>query len=363
MKLSPKRSDRADRIHARTQQTRQPPTREAASGWFSRLWRAGRRRSPRDRADATRWLERAHRLAPTDGTITLILASGAIGSDNLRAAALFAEALTIGDARDARFGLATALFLSGDMVGACSAVAEALGRHAVWPDITGLAGQVVKATHAPGWCGLTSEGIVVVQPNMDGEIAVFMSAVGPAVRRHGEARKIERAAHRNEWVLPACWPRWGSVAVTIGGTPSGRQPDLVARDRVGGRLRRSPRRTEFAAGPGAQATRIAELRLTVGSGRQRKEIVASEPADQIPGLAPLARPRRFAIPWPDLPGEHGPVRLRGRDGRDLQGSPVIERRGWTAGPKAESPGRWHATLIRAGRIWHGGAAAKRRPWS
>ena len=115
-----------------------------------------------DKAGATQWLDRAHRLAPDDGTIALVLASAVIGADNLKAATLFARVLASADVRDAWFGLATSRVLMGDWTGARAAVAEVLGRHALRPDIAGLADQVARATGAVGWCGLTGEGAVVV---------------------------------------------------------------------------------------------------------------------------------------------------------------------------------------------------------
>ena len=42
-----------------------------------------------DAAEAIRWLDRAHRLAPADGTLTLALATACLRHDNARAEALF----------------------------------------------------------------------------------------------------------------------------------------------------------------------------------------------------------------------------------------------------------------------------------
>src|SRR5580692_11151906 len=111
-----------------------------------------------DKIDALRWLERAHRLAPQDGTITLVLASAAIGHDNPKAAALFEAVLATADVRDAWYGLASARLLMGDFSAACVAVAQILSRYMVWPDAAALAGHVARATGAVGWCGLTGTG-------------------------------------------------------------------------------------------------------------------------------------------------------------------------------------------------------------
>jgi glycosyltransferase involved in cell wall biosynthesis len=62
--------------------------------------------------------------------------------------------------------------------------------------------------------------------------------------------------------------------------------------------------------------------LSVSAGRSRTEIVATELAEAISGLSPLARPRLLELSWADLPADARTVRIRGWDGRDLSGSPA-----------------------------------------
>ncbi|MGA3002125.1 MAG: glycosyltransferase [Acetobacteraceae bacterium] len=272
-----------------------------------------------DKADATRWLERAHRLAPQDGTIALVLASAAIGYDNPKAASLFEAVLASADVRDAWFGLATARLLMGDLSAARAAVAEVLGCHMVSPDIAGLAGQVARATGAAGWCGLTGTGALVVH------------AMSPGVNLPVEIR-IDRTPLKgpNALALPATWPRAQSVTVTEacnGSHPRhliGSPISLRAIGRVEGNVESFEGELRgWAWCPGDPDT---DPHLSIVVGRVRREIVATDAASDIRGVAPLARPRSFVVRLEELPAGTAPIHVRGRDGVDLPGSPIARYR-------------------------------------
>ena len=83
-----------------------------------------------DAAEALRWLDRAHRLAPDDGTATLALATACLRQDNARAEALFHAITEAGEVREAWLGLAVARLGAGDTAGAAAALAATLARHA-----------------------------------------------------------------------------------------------------------------------------------------------------------------------------------------------------------------------------------------
>jgi glycosyltransferase involved in cell wall biosynthesis len=290
-----------------------------------------------DKADAMRWLDRAHRLAPDDGTITLVLASAAIGADNPKAVTLFSQVAADSDVRDAWLGLATARVLLRDLVGASAAVAEALSRHVVWLDIAGLAEQVARSTGAAGWCGLTSGGSVIVHPvgperieiRMDGRVvgdAVSVPRSRPArPGDDGRANLPDGAV-----ILPKAWPHGRSVTVIARG-PGHEERHLIgspislrAIGRVEGHVeawKGGVRGWAWCPGDPDAAPRLA-----LSAGRARKEIVATDAAPGTSGLAPLALPRSFVIPWTELPERDAPVHLRGRDGRDLPGSPIVASR-------------------------------------
>jgi hypothetical protein len=280
-----------------------------------------------DRFEASRWLDRAHRIAPGDATVTLLLASAVVGTDNARAATLFGEVLASGDVWDAWLGLATARFLLGDFSGARSALDGALGRHVSRPNAFGLADRVAREIDAPGWCRLTGEGVVVVHSAGQADVEVRLDG--------------ELAGSGPEVPLPPSWPRAGRVTVMVGehhliGSPL----SLRSIGRVDGYAE------AFDGGvrgwiwyPGDPD---ADPRLSVRAGDETWEIVATDPADGIAHLAPLARPRWFTIPLAGLPVRDFPVRLSGRDGRDLLGNPINapwpERTNAAATPKMSRKG-------------------------
>jgi glycosyltransferase involved in cell wall biosynthesis len=271
--------------------------------------------------EAIRWLDRAHRLAPTDATIMLLQASALIGGDNTKSADLFGQVLKTHDVREAWLGLATTRFLLGDLAAVGAALAEVLSRHAFWPEIAELADATARATGAAGWCGLTGDGELLVHPV--GEQTIEIRAEGRLLPGIGLAGR-----------LPPSWPRLRSITVTASGSDGDRHligspitPEAIGR--VDGHVemwRRGLRGWAWHPGDGD-----TDPPLTIEIGLARRDIVASEPADGIPGLAPLARPRSFEILWADLPPRDAPLRVRGRDGRDLHGSPVNGRQD-TEGP-------------------------------
>lgn len=262
-----------------------------------------------DKPLALKWLERAHRLAGDDGTIALSLASALIGHDNVRATALFARVLDTWDIRDAWAGLILGRFLTRDLAGARDGLDVMLRRHAPHPDLASLASQIVSAAGAPGRCGLTAAGALRLQPTQPVPIEVRI-----------DGKPLEST------ILPPSWPK-------------ARRIDVVALTGSGER--------HFLGSPIAP-TAIAALEgyaeaghdgisgwawhpadpdtdpvLSIHRGRHRSFIAAPELADGVEGLAPLARPRRFLIPWAALPASGAAVHLRGPDGRDLTGSPVV----------------------------------------
>jgi glycosyltransferase involved in cell wall biosynthesis len=208
----------------------------------------------------------------------------------------------------------------GDLPAARRAVAEALRRHMVWPDISGLAGQVAQAVDAPGWCGLTSTGAVVVHP-------VYPGGINPPIDIRIDGTSLKQP---DAMMLPATWPRAQSVTVTEGAKGSqqrhfiGSPISLRAIGRVEGYVESLVDGIRgWAWCPGDSD---ADPHLAVGAGRTQRKIIAAGTTSGIHGLAPLARPRAFAVPWDELPGGNTPIQVRGRDGRNLAGSPIARYR-------------------------------------
>lgn len=255
---------------------------------------------------ALRWLERAHRLAPDDGTIALSLASALIGADNARSATLFARVLAVHDVRDAWAGLTMARFLARDLAGAREALEELLTRHTPHPGLAPLAYQIADATSFPGWCGLTAAGALAVHPAGSDPVEIWV-----------DRKRLDTAT------LPPAWPRARRIQVIARGHP------LLGSPIVPGAIATLDAYAEASEdGVSGWAWHPADPDtdpvLSIHRGGHRRTLVATAPADGIGGLPPLAKPRRFLIPWTALPAGDEPVHVRGPDGRDLTGSPVFQ---------------------------------------
>jgi glycosyltransferase involved in cell wall biosynthesis len=271
-----------------------------------------------DKKEAVRWLDRARRLSPADGTIALFLASALIGDDNARAAQVFADVLKTTDVRDAWLGLATARFLTGDLVGAHKALAETLSRHALKPDMHNLAERVVRTVGAPGWCGLTGEGVVVLDPAGPERIEMQIDSI-----------PVDAVD------LPSDWPRGEWLTVTAAGRHLiGSPVSLRSIGRTDGYAEAGPHGVHGWAWHPGDPDR--DPCLTIAAGRFRRIIRATQPGEGVGGLPPLARPRSFNLAWADLPPEETRFRLFGRDGRDIPGSPVFKGRVGIANTKPVS---------------------------
>lgn len=258
---------------------------------------------------ARQWLDRACRLAPRDQTLALALATACLGYDDMRAAGLFAAISAQNDVREAWLGLATARRRLGDHAGAAQALAEALQRHVVHPGDAIIADAIVRESGALGWCGLASNGTLIVHgpdlplpsaPSRNGRRRLMLLPVTDAYGRHLLGSPIDAAA----------------IAATEG-CVSSRDGGIVG----------------WAWHPGDPATDPV-LTIRPVRGRSRLTIVASDLSGRIEDSGPLARPRGFAVSASALRGIDGPVHVLGRDGRDLLGSPLDPRSELVAGAAA-----------------------------
>ncbi len=118
-----------------------------------------------ERAEARRWLDRAHRLAPGDRSVLLLLASAFAGADASHGRTLLRDLVAAApDMRDAR----VALILSELGLGGAEEAAWQLGRlltDTAPPADAGfarVAGDVARAAGAPGWIGADSHGRLLV---------------------------------------------------------------------------------------------------------------------------------------------------------------------------------------------------------
>jgi GT2 family glycosyltransferase len=268
-----------------------------------------------DRDAALRWLDRAARLVPRDQTVAMALAAACLGLDDRRAAALFAGIGARHDVREAWLGLATARRRLGDEAGAAAAIAEALRRHVPDHGLASLAATVAQASHAPGWCGLSGDGRLAIEPGSRRKDVVLTL----------DGRRIASVGER----LARGWQNAMSLAVTTrdGTHLLGSPLDIAAITATAGCVSaRDGALVGWAWHPSDPDTDPLLSIHPVAGGRSLS-VKASDPhVDADSGL--LARPRGFVVPPEALMHLKGPLHVRGRDGNDLAGSPLDPRAEW-----------------------------------
>ena len=241
--------------------------------------------------DASRWLERAQRVAPADDAVMLSLAVLRLRQGRPSDAERLLESLTARvDLREAWLALAAARLEQGDAQAAASALRVALSGH-VLPqsnDIDALASHIVTAIGARGWCGVYLDG------------TLHFAA-------HGRVKRVRR--------------KDGSLGVEAEGHDLLGSPILLRR---------------IARSEGVVTVRDGGLDgwiwhpadpdtdpvLTI-SGADRKgrfTLCADDTEMDAPGA--LARPRRFRVTAEQLAGLAAPIEVRDRTGAHLPGSPL-----------------------------------------
>jgi glycosyltransferase involved in cell wall biosynthesis len=202
-----------------------------------------------------------------------------------------------------------------------------MARHALRPDVAALADQVVKSTGAPGWCGVSGDGVLTVY------------CAGPeriGIRLDGRPLKWTPAGATDRMTLSDRWPRARQLTVMAAGHHLIGSPiSLRAIGRVEGHVETTPTGVRgWAWCPGDPDS---DPRLTIEAGEGRRDVIATEAGANIPGLVPFARPRSFAVGRAEFPAGAAPIHLRGRDGRELPGSPVPRSESSTVKPPNPEP--------------------------
>ncbi len=287
---------------ARTRQDWLREQAEAASLRGQELLAAGEMNPARD------WLERAHRIAPDDAAVGFALSTLQLRMGDFAAAASLLDLLLRRhDVREGWMSLAAARLRMGHPEAAATALGHALSRH-VMPEaklVAPLADAVVVAAELPGWCGIGPGFVLTAQVPGPGRPDIAFDGEPVPIRR-GRLKIPDAVAH---------------VEVTLSGVP------LLGSALDAGRLRRTEG-VVWAADGGiagwawhpadADAAPLLEVRRVAG--KASIEVVA----DDIGIVAPaqMMRPRGFHVPALKLVGQGGMIRVTGRDGRDLMGSPL-----------------------------------------
>lgn len=271
--------------------------------------------------EATRWLDRALRLAPRDPNLALSLASAVLAREPARAASLFQRVAEDADIREAWQGLAAAHLLLGNPSEAARCLARALSRAVIAPGLTGLADDVARRAGSPGWCGVSGDGSIpdgsepirgpagptlVVRPTRLGPLCVLV-----------DGRPIRGMR------LPSGWNRAGRVEVLCDGIPLLGSPiDLPRLRQIVGYVEAAEGGLRGWAWHPANPDTDPVLLARSASGQVSFRITATDEQVAIDDAGPLARPRGLAIPAERLAADPGPWHILGPDGRDLLGSPL-----------------------------------------
>lgn len=289
-------------VEARAERRRTRTRNEWLHDVALQTWR--RANAASDPVDALRWLERAHRLLPTDDLIVSALAAALLGQGSLpRAEALFQGLAERHGTIEAWTGLATCAHLRGDVMLLRSTVETALRTFVPTPTLETLA-----ELAAPGaWCGLTLDGAI--------------HAAGPVrgIALDGVAMQVPSQAGRV--AMPERWQRAAAVVIEGPAGPMLGSPlpisGLLAVEgfveaELGGLVGWAWHRSDPDRAP------VLHIRGPRGSCILQPD----EPADGVLPGRPLARPRRFRLTAAEVAALGEPIALTGPDGKHLFGSPI-----------------------------------------
>ena len=280
---------------------------QARSAWD----RAHAERDAGDIEAACRWMERAHRLAPDDALVQLILGALLLQADAApRAVPLLERVARTSDVPEAWIALASC-HLALDAKRPCvDALERALRSRVVDAALEALARRVVERFHLDGWCGVDKDGRVRSGPGRPAGIA--MDAVEVRGRK-----------------LPRSW-RSGRVLAVAGsrGPLLGSPLDLQRLCATSGFVTARAGGIEGWAWHPGDPDRAPLVEICGASGSI--VLTASGPADGIDALPPLAQPRRFALDAAAAEALGTTISVRDLAGQDLLGSPLdpgLEHRG------------------------------------
>jgi len=249
-------------------------------------------------------------------------------------------------------GLVAACHALGAADRAMAAARALLGRHAlgIGGGMAATLSAIARAADLPGWAALRGDGTLVAHllaPVVAAEdVRIWLD--GRAIRARARVGGSPRAL---AWRLPAGWQRGHDLEATIAGTALLGCPIEVDRivavegfvETIAGGLR------GWAWSPNNAETDPTLRVLALAPPARAIEIVATDHTGAVVHDRPLARPRGFAVDARDLAGFDGLVRVVGRDGRDLTGSPLD--------PSAER----HAAVLAATAIASALPAVRRVP--
>jgi GT2 family glycosyltransferase/glycosyltransferase involved in cell wall biosynthesis len=269
---------------------------------------------------ARQWLERAYRFTPSDQNLAFALATARlVDADAVAALELFTLMASRHAVRELFAGQAAAALAARLPQEAAAHMARALSGFTLDAALAGLARACAGAT-AQDWCAVTGDGGVVLTGAGPVTLRLDGAVLDVAWRQTELGRQAALPASWRRAALPASWRQAARLDIRMAGRePLGSPVDLRAIHRVEGVVGRVAGGVAgWAWHPGAPET-DPELRVTIGG-----EIITLTATDrdiEVQGTAPLTRPRGFRLALPDTET----IRVLGRDGRDLLGSPLLRR--------------------------------------
>lgn len=292
-----------------------------------------------DIAGAVRWLDRAARLAPGDPVVALALGVACLAGEPGRAAALFESVPAALRPREGWWGLVAARLALGDATGAAEVLGWVLARFVMHRAWAGLAGAVVHAVGAAGWCGIGSDDRVP-DDRVPNDRVIVAAPAGAHIVRRLDGRRV--ASERPTTAAGRL------LEVRANGVPLLGSPlRLDAIRRIEGCVAvREGTVRGWAWRPADPDSEPTVTLRTRGSGVVR--VACGEPPpDDLPA-GPLVRAHGFSASAAALVGAaRRSVRVLDEQGRDLSGSPfdvdlpadpgVVRRRRAREGPPRQVP--------------------------
>jgi GT2 family glycosyltransferase/glycosyltransferase involved in cell wall biosynthesis len=257
-------------------------------------------------------MERASRLLPADDMLALALASACLGEDDARASTIFARLATRYTTREAWTGLAVSRRNLGDIKGAAEAVSRALATSVPDATLTGVADVVVRQLPAPGWCGVTVDGVL--------DVHVTNNPHRIELEIDGRWRRKLRAG---TLALPGTWWRAAhKVGVIADGVHLLGSPlDVRVIRRIEGCVAACDGGLDgWVWHPGDPA--IDPMITVSAASGEKLTMIARGETGHVTRTTLLGRPRHFYLTADRLLGMAGPFHVRDGNGADLLGSPL-----------------------------------------
>lgn len=267
------------------------------------------------------WLERARRLAPNNAMVRLTLAAVMLDRGLPEASDLIKTAQNTDDIREASLTLAAVNLRQGEPDLAAEALGRSLSHHAhSISNLSPIADAVVLATTTLGWCALDGAGgLVVCVPST--------ASVHERLTADLDGRPIALHRQRGSTLLvgrlPREWESGRTVTVAVGATALLGSPIAVDRIvRVEGFVDSKDGDIHGWAWCPNNPDHDPVLSIVALNGSRTLSVVADDDTLKVASAELFARPRGFRVSATQLQAFAGPVRVLGRDGRNLTGSPL-----------------------------------------